>query len=131
MDIQATFGVDYEEEFKLMENTRIINVRPNIYKFSSRRGLVCQMDGVWYEDTKALQDIITGKLIIKKMPWKPKIGESYYVPTIDLHRGTSSFELYTCTCSQKVNSILCKTADEAIALGKYLLKAAKDWEEQV
>ena len=70
-EVAKILGVELDEEFE---------VRGYTYKLTNN-GLVCTMfpqkDEEDYEHM--LRVILTGEYPIKRKPWKPKEGESYYI----------------------------------------------------
>ena len=69
-------GVKLNEEFEL-------NGSNAIYKLS-QYGFFFKCDGAWMRASDYLLiDIIKGEYTIKKLPWKPKAGETYYLPILE------------------------------------------------
>lgn len=72
--VAKMLGVEMEEEFK-------INLCPNIlYKFDMSGVLAQeQSEASWHSaNPRILQELIYGSFEIIKLPWKPKVGKSYY-----------------------------------------------------
>lgn len=65
----------------------------------------------------------------KKLPWKPQIDEKYYIPYFATRSG-DMFEIYRwdndgVDRKRYDMGIVCKTKEEAIALGQKMLAVAK------
>lgn len=69
-EVVKVLGLELEEEFEFEDNNYI-------GKFTEEGLLVCT-GTYWYTNFFDLTDILTGKIKIKKKPWKPKYGENYY-----------------------------------------------------
>ena len=72
-DVAKMLGVELNDEFEL-------NGSNAIYKLS-QYGFFFKSGGAWMRASDYLLiDIIRGEYEIKKLPWKPKEGERYYLP---------------------------------------------------
>ena len=124
-DVAKMFGLELEEHFhitkKSYENT--------VYKFTK--------DGVafydnklrtWYESVGALAGILTGETEVVKLPWKPKMDEKYYIPSIfDWDFYKYNFWLND-ECDEKYykRGLVFKTKEEAIEMAKKMLAVVKE-----
>ena len=73
--------------------------------------------------TEDLCKLLDGRLSIRKLPWKPKINEVYYYPTVDL-------DSLCCNCEWRGedidyhrlnNGLVFQTREEAIEMAKIML----------
>ena len=124
-EVAKMFGLELEEHFhitkKSYENT--------VYKFTK--------DGVafydnklrtWYESVGALAGILTGETEVVKLPWKPKMDEKYYIPSIfDWDFYKYNFWLND-ECDEKYykRGLVFKTKEEAIDMAKKMLAVVKE-----
>jgi len=68
--VARLLGLELNEEFGIKRYDYI-------YKITTE-GFIFKSEGTWYEDTAMFQDILKGEEEIKKIPWKPDNGRSYY-----------------------------------------------------
>ena len=124
-EVAKMFGLELEEHFhitiKSHENT--------VYKFTK--------DGVafydnklktWYESVGLLAGILTGETEVVKLPWKPKMDEKYYIPSIfDWDFYKYNFWLND-ECDEKYykRGLVFKTKEEAIDMAKKMLAVVKE-----
>ena len=124
-EVSKMFGLELEEHFhitkKSYENT--------VYKFTK--------DGVafydnklrtWYESVGALAGILTGETEVVKLPWKPKMDEKYYIPSIfDWDFYKYNFWLND-ECDEKYykRGLVCKTKEAAIDMAKKMRAVVKE-----
>lgn len=74
-EVAQLLGVELEEKFKVLrENDEVLG----IYKLSEEKGLLLQHPiGAWIEST-ILNEVLTGKHEIVKVPFTPRFGEKYW-----------------------------------------------------
>lgn len=75
-EVAKMLGVELEEEFEIPEYSS--------YKFKMTvNGIAVYIDGSWKSNMPntsfALEKLLEGIYTIKRKPWKPKIGEKYWV----------------------------------------------------
>lgn len=72
-DVAKMLGVELDEEFGIMgrENTKY---RIDIYGL----WMANKEADNWHNTDNFMEKLLTGELIIKKKPWKPKMGERYW-----------------------------------------------------
>ena len=124
-EVSKMFGLELEEHFhitkKSYENT--------VYKFT--KDGVAFYDNklrIWYESVGALAGILTGETEVVKLPWKPKMDEKYYIPSIfDWDFYKYNFWLND-ECDEKYykRGLVFKTKEEAIKMSKKMLAMAKE-----
>ena len=124
-EVAKMFGLELEEHFhitkKSYENT--------VYKFT--KDGVAFYDNklrIWYESVGALAGILTGETEVVKLPWKPKMDEKYYIPSIfDWDFYKYNFWLND-ECDEKYykRGLVFKTKEEAIKMSKKMLAMAKE-----
>lgn len=123
-EIAKLLGVELYEEFGIEEEYatrfRLTNIGLEI-SYSDENWIYCNR----------IFDLLTGENTIRKLPWKPKDGEDYYVPYFDedgfdlcTFRG-DSFDKFCVN-----HGIVFKTKEEAIILTQYLLEQVKKYREE-
>ena len=86
--------------------------------------------GIINNKTKTLLGLLYGNLSIRKLPWKPQKGDSYYIPYITPDE-KEMYDSYTWLGNSNNTEycrmgLVCKTKEEAIALTKKMLAVAKE-----
>lgn len=73
-DVAKIFGLELEEEFNIESRGK------TIYKLTEKGLFALSILNGWekYEDF-LLAALLCGELTIKKLPWKPKKGDKYYL----------------------------------------------------
>lgn len=73
-DIAKMLGVELEEEFKIAEDDCVYRLTED--------GLIHKNEyDNWYYDNDVFLNLLDGTVEIIKLPWKPKLGEKYYIPS--------------------------------------------------
>lgn len=73
--VAQMFGIELNEEFSLKnEDDELLSSK---YKVSECEGLLFKWNNNWCR-SGYLDEIISGKLTVVKLPWKPYLTESYY-----------------------------------------------------
>lgn len=76
-----------------------------------------------------LLGLLHGNLSISKLPWKPKINEEFYIPSIHYNESSMATRLRWRDDNADTKfyqfGLVCKTREEAIALTKKMLKLAE------
>ena len=126
-EVAKLLGVELEEEFRI-EGTHI----DYIYKISEK-GLFLRCSGRdrWEEVPDTLVQMLAGmtrKII--KLPWKPHIGEKFYIPCIHTEL-EYMYNVYYWNNDDYDKEyyrmgLICKTSEEAVALTKKMLTVAKE-----
>lgn len=124
--VAKLLGVELEEVFRLEKYE-------SYFRFT-REHFESSLDGNNWSiaNSLTLLAILNGTATIKKLPWKPKYNEKYYIPSIGNTSGYDSF------CWQKDHldekyydlGIVFKSKKEAIALRQKMLAIAKEKNEQ-
>ena len=123
--IAEMLGVELEEEFSLKNKDGAVLSKN--YKISSIAGLLLKCDCKWNQ-SGYIDEIISGRLIIVKLPWKPKVWEQYfYCSTPSNPIAVSS--TWTCStddyCKWKAGNCF-KTKEEAETKGKEIMIAIQE-----
>lgn len=74
-----------------------------------------------------LYELLIGKLEVRKLPWKPKVGEIFYTPNLaenSSHR--SSWYGVLVDVEAFENGIVCKTSKKATEIAKKINKSLKE-----
>ena len=126
-EVAKLLGVELEEEFRI-EGTHV----DYIYKISEK-GLFLRCSGRdwWEEVPDTLVQMLAGmtrKII--KLPWKPHIGEKFYIPCIHTEL-EYMYNVYYWNNDDYDKEyyrmgLVCKTPEEAVALTKKMLAVAKE-----
>ncbi len=89
--VAEMLGVELGEEFQIKE-VATGEVRTGEYRLTEN-GLEYRFPDGWYISTitDAIGKIFTGELAIVKKPWKPNMGDGYYMPAIS---GDFAYEHY-------------------------------------
>ena len=83
-EVAKMLGVELGEEF----------MRSNGYKYVLREYGVTQSkyDGIMGSFTNVLNDLLTGKLLIERKPWKPSTGDKYWYISLN---GSADYYCWT------------------------------------
>lgn len=82
-EVAKMLGVELEEEFKIVDLSNECKFLLN-YKFTENGLYLKDETGTWWSQANVvLHKILKGEIIIKKLPWKPKSGETYYLPILE------------------------------------------------
>ena len=127
-EVAKIFGVELGEYFKLTDDTH--GDYHQYYQFTDKKGFETSLDGVKWKTAAAevLKDILMGDIRIVKLPWKPKMDEKYYIPSIfDWDFYKYNFWLND-ECDEKYYKrwLVFKTKEEAIKMSKKMLAMAKE-----
>ena len=81
-EVAQTLGVEIGEAFKITDDTH--DDCQIYHRFTKNAGIEISDDGVEWKTagTVILKYILIGVVGIVKLPWKPQIGEKYYIPSI-------------------------------------------------
>ena len=127
-EVAQMLGVKIGETFKLTDDTDGDYHR--YYQFTDKKGFETSIDGLKWETAAAvvLRGILMGDIRIVKLPWKPKMEEKYYIPSIfDWDFYKYNFWLND-ECDEKYykRGLVFKTKEEAIEMSKKMLAMAKE-----
>ena len=127
-EVAKIFGVELGESFKLTDDTHGDYHR--YYQFTDKKGFETSLDGIKWKTAAAevLKDILMGDIRIVKLPWKPKMYEKYYIPSIfDWDFYKYNF-WHNDECDEKYYKrwLVFKTKEEAIKMSKKMLAMAKE-----
>lgn len=134
-EVAKLLGVELGESFKITSDTE--SDYHNYYRFTENNCIEFSDDGVEWKMTTAaalLKYILMGDIRIVKLPWKPRKGEKYYVPSIVIRPEDRNY--YYCWSNDDINiehyrmGIVCKTPGEAAALTKKMLDTVKELRKQ-
>lgn len=83
-------------------------------------------DNTWVTaDSYTLLSLLRGELPIKRLPWKPKMEEKYYIPCIHYNESCLFSVCHWCgdNADEKLYQLglVCKTREEAIAMTKKMI----------
>lgn len=130
-EVAKLLGVEVGESFKITSDTE--GDYNNYYRFTENNCLEMSDDGVEWKMTTAaalLKYILMGDIRIIKLPWKPRKGEKYYVPSIVIRPEDRNYYYYWSNDDINIEhyrmGIVCKTPEEAAALTKKMLAVAKE-----
>lgn len=100
-DVARMLGVDLEEEFKLTGHS-------GTFVLTNKGMMGLAPDKRRSSEVFALEDLLTGRNEIVRLPWQPKVGDVYYRPR-DYH--TTFSEAVTDFWRDTVNDFALKEAD--------------------
>ena len=129
-EVAEMFGVELRETFKIADD--IFGEHPKYYRFTEKVCLEASKDGAYWEtaDAGVLEDILIGDIRIIKLPWKPRKGEKYYVPSIVIRPEDRNYYYYWSNDEINIKhyhmGIVCKTPEEATALTEKMLVAINE-----
>lgn len=78
-EVAKMLGVELGERFKLSDD----EYNYIFEYYLSDDGIVLDGEGLACDSKKVLHDILCGKYIIKRKPWKPKFEEQYFSIGVD------------------------------------------------
>lgn len=129
-EVVKLLGVELRETFKIADDT--FGEHPKYYRFTENVCLEASNDGaIWKTaDAGVLEDILMGDVRIIKLPWKPRKGEKYYVPSIVIRPEDRNYYYYWSNDEINIKhyrmGIVCKTPEEATALTEKMLVAINE-----
>lgn len=131
-EVAKLLGVELGESFKITSDTQ--GDYQNYYRFTENNCIEFSDDGVEWKMTTAaalLKYILMGDIRIVKLPWKPKMGEKYYIPNIF---NRDSYNYYLRVDDERYEELykrglVFKTKEEAIKMSKKMLAMAKERED--
>lgn len=129
-EVAEMFGVELRETFKIADD--IFGEHSKYYRFTEKVCLEASKDVAYWEtaDAGVLEDILIGDIRIIKLPWKPHIGETYYIPCIMTQPKYMYSTLWWSNDDYDKEyyhmGLVCKTPEEAIALTEKMLKAINE-----
>jgi hypothetical protein len=121
--IAEMLGLKWDDENNVSEEFEIIGQSEN-FKITPS-GLA--MSGYGYMNYSYITNLLTGNIEIKRKPWKPKLGEYYYLPD---YFSKELFSGFTWRNDKSDNmyferNLVCKTAEEAISIGEKVIDALR------
>ena len=128
--VAELLGVELGQSFKITDNT--YGIRQSYYRLTEENG--CEISGdntSWVTvSAEVLKWLIMGDVRIVKLPWRPQIGEKYYIPRIAIRPYDRHYCYYWDNSGVDIKrydmGIVCKTPEEAVALTKKMLAVAKE-----
>ena len=133
-EVAKLLGVELGESFKITSDTKgdYPGDYQNYYRFTENNCFETSVDGVKWETATVivLRGILMGDTRIVKLPWKPRKGEKYYVPSIVIRPEDRNYYYYWSNDDINIEhyrmGIVCKTPEEAIALTEKMLEAINE-----
>lgn len=127
-EVAQMLGVEIGEVFRITGDT--YGAYQLYHRFTESNGIEISDNGITWERAKAvvLKRLLMGDARIVKLPWKPKIEERYYVPSVS---GKKLFISYTWNGDEvdEINlkkEVVCKTPEEATEMTKKMLAVIKE-----
>lgn len=132
-EVTKLLGVKVGEVFKLIDGDS--GKYPNYYRFTTERGFECSCDNTnWgVGSPRMLNGILTGKVSISKLSWRPQVWDTYYIPSINNKSCYyNKFQWRNDNCDREFynRKIVCRTKEEAIVLAREMLVVAQKKNEQ-
>lgn len=129
-EVAKMFELELRETFKIADD--IFGEHPKYYRFAENVCLEASNDGAKWDtaDAGVLEDILMGDVRIIKLPWKPHIGEQFYIPCIHTEP-EYMYNVYYWNNDDYDKEyyrmgIVCKTPEEATALTEKMLEAINE-----
>lgn len=127
--ITEMLGVELNEEFSLKNNDD--EILSSNYKITASDGLLFKWGNNWGRSNRIIE-IISGRLTIVKLPWKPKKDEMYWFYGISLEQALwATWRLNSSDfCMWKTGNCF-RTEEEAKTKGKEIMEQIqKEFEEE-
>lgn len=124
-EVAKMFGLELGEVFKVTDDT--YGAYQLYHRFTESNGIEISDDGVTWEKAKAivLKCLLMGDARIIKLPWKPHIGEKFYIPCIHTEPEYMYSSYYWNNDDYDKEyyrmGLICKTSEEAVALTKKMI----------
>lgn len=128
-EIAKMLGVELNEVFRIDGNGHYFRLTDTGLEVSVCTDLADLKHTAWFsEESCMLSDLLTGELKIKKLPWKPAIGDRYCYsdPSSPVMWGRCSWTDYGVDEYRFNHGLVFRTRGEAIALTKKLLAVAQE-----
>ena len=113
--------------------TRILNLafgeeffcNGNRYRLTERGLAILDDNNNWniLQDNTLMQ-ILSGKFPIKKIPWQPKAGEEYWMPSF-VHNKVSTHFMQWDSRYERNKTLACRTEEEAVKLHDWIIEQVK------
>lgn len=117
-EVAKMLGVELGEKFKIINSQTFELISCHDYYFSDK-DIQIDAEGHGCSGEYLLIHLIYGDFIIKRKPWKPKNGESYYTVEVDGHILESKFHSESKYSSAHINYYKLgncyRTCEEALA----------------
>lgn len=131
-EVAKMFGVELGEVFKVTDDDS--GKYHNYYKFTEKKGIEVSEDNVkWEADTAGtlvLKWLLIGVTRIIKFPWKPHIGEKFYIPCIHTEPEYMYSVYYWNNDDYDKEyyrmGLVCKTSEEAVALTNKMIAMVQE-----
>lgn len=128
--VAELLGVELGQSFKIVDDT--YGIRQSYYRLTEENGCEISDDNTSWVTVSAevLKWLIMGDVRIVKLPWRPQIGEKYYIPRIAIRPEDRHYYYYWDNDGTDIKrydmGIVCKTSEEAVALTKKMLAVVKE-----
>ena len=121
--VAEILGLKLGETFKITKD----NAEKQQYFRLTKEGVIVSVDGVHWSDnttTVALEDILTCRVKVTALPWKPRDNEYYFIPDITTPEEFSSLKWVNNNVDKYMykHGLICRTSEEAIRKSKLLME---------
>ena len=127
-EVAALLGLELDEEF----NVKFAVYNPHRITESGLQFYFCSAIGIGaHWQSGVVEKLLINSELIEKLPWKPKLGEHYYRPSIAVKRVA-----YMTWLSNDVDNnlfdlgLVCKTKEQAEEKLKEVIKKLKECESK-
>lgn len=128
-EVAALLGVEIGEVFKIKiaDDEKDSYHTHYYYRLTENSGIEYSEDNINWEMGAAmiLRELLMGVIRISKLPWKPQVGEKYYIPRIAIRLEDMYYWYHWQNSDADIKrydmGIVCKTREEAVALTKKML----------
>lgn len=129
--VAKLFGVEVGEVFQVDGDP---SLKDCVFRFSDNDLQLSAANGdndAWaVANDSRLLGLLYGHLSIRKLPWKPKMSEEFYIPCVHYVESSMATKLHWLgdNAANKFYQLglVCKTKEEAIALTKKMLAALQE-----
>lgn len=127
-EVAELLDVKLDESFRIADDKN--NDYPKYYRLSKKYGVETSCDNINWDgcDDRILQLLMLGEGKIKKLPWKPRYNEYYFIPEITTPEMFSSLEWTNDYVDNHMykHGLICRTKEEAIRKAELLMEYFKN-----
>lgn len=128
--VAQMLGVELKEVFRIDGNGHYFRLTDTGLEVSVDMDLAELKPTAWFsEDSCMLSGLLTCELKINKLPWKPRHGDKYWMPTVTHVEVSALWSKWSNSDNDRYrykHGLICRTKEEAIELTEKLLAMAKE-----
>lgn len=125
--VAEMLGLEWDEE-KQKSNEFILNIDNAKYECVLGNYGISTTDKIYQKSFRWLVSLLNGDATIIKKPWKPKLGDVFFVPNISTNRlyESDTWLDYDEDIFRFDNNLIYRTKEEAIAEAERILQLRKE-----